>query len=214
MKLFSSRGAISLKPNGNATSRPSSISSEALRPENASSLVETSRTLAMYASAITIARPSAPKPRRSCVPALSGWVGVPGSAWTGTALPTGARSRACARSPSLRVRLKRKTAQKAAPSVPRAPTQAATSPQATVQLGVSANITIRLGVNCSAGVLRRHCHFLLPEANPLRNSTTSPSAITYSLPSMRTLPAARACAIDPAATRTSYETTSALMKPR
>lgn len=36
-----------------------------------------------------------------------------------------------------------------------------------------------------------------------RNSTTSPSCITYSLPSMRTLPAALAAAIDPAATRSS-----------
>jgi hypothetical protein len=35
------------------------------------------------------------------------------------------------------------------------------------------------------------------------NSTTSPSRITYSLPSMRTRPAARAATIDPAATRSS-----------
>jgi len=47
-----------------------------------------------------------------------------------------------------------------------------------------------------------------------RNSTTSPSDITYSLPSMRTLPAALAEAIEPAATRSSKDTISALMKPR
>lgn len=45
--------------------------------------------------------------------------------------------------------------------------------------------------------VERH-YFLPPEVSPLRNSTTSPSAITYSLPSMRTLPAARAAAIEPA----------------
>jgi hypothetical protein len=36
-----------------------------------------------------------------------------------------------------------------------------------------------------------------------RNSTTSPSAMTYSLPSIRTLPAAFAAAMEPAAMRSS-----------
>ena len=49
----------------------------------------------------------------------------------------------------------------------------------------------------------RFAHLLPPEVNPLRNSTTSPSCITYSLPSMRTLPAAFASAMDPAAMRSS-----------
>src|ERR1035437_9671136 len=47
-----------------------------------------------------------------------------------------------------------------------------------------------------------------------RNSTTSPSRITYSLPSTRALPAERTAARDPASTRSSYPTISALMKPR
>ena len=47
-----------------------------------------------------------------------------------------------------------------------------------------------------------------------RNSTTSPSCITYSLPSMRTLPAAFAAFIEPASSRSANDTISALMKPR
>lgn len=46
-----------------------------------------------------------------------------------------------------------------------------------------------------------------------RNSTTSPSCMTYSLPSMRALPLERASAIEPASIRSSNEKISALMKP-
>src|SRR5699024_7231515 len=46
------------------------------------------------------------------------------------------------------------------------------------------------------------------------NSPTSPSRITYSLPSMRTWPLAFASAIEPASMSWSKETISALMKPR
>ena len=47
-----------------------------------------------------------------------------------------------------------------------------------------------------------------------RNSTTSPSAMTYSLPSMRTQPLDLASAMEPASTSWSKLTISALMKPR
>ena len=53
-----------------------------------------------------------------------------------------------------------------------------------------------------------------PDQTLKRKLTTSPSFITYSLPSMRYLPASRAAAMEPAIFRSSQATISALMKPR
>ena len=79
-------------------------------------------------------------------------------------------------------------------------------PRVVVRFGNTADRHVRTVI--------RSIHFFPPEASPLRNSTTSPSRITYSLPSMRTLPCDRAVFIEPALTSSSYEMISALMKPR
>src|SRR5699024_3731483 len=67
---------------------------------------------------------------------------------------------------------------------------------------------------CCVGLVSVSDHFLPPDVRPVRNSTTSPSCITYSLPSMRTQPLALASAMEPASMSWSKETISALMKPR
>ena len=55
---------------------------------------------------------------------------------------------------------------------------------------------------------------ILRERENEKNSTTSPSCMTYSLPSERTRPFSLQAAIEPCSTSVSYGTTAARMKPR